>query len=187
MGFREVNWCPKTSLIKLTEILNRGYAMHLGLSPSCIDPPPLTGLGDSSEDIHVQGLLDLVRLFIAFDQVTLHHKIRNELTSATHLTETENRLSSLCLNLADQISTRTADCHITREWMRTILWQKALSMGLLSSSTSSDVMTFSFPAKVSRDLLHSLRLFSETDLLPLGRDQVIIFYKSYGTESRVDI
>jgi hypothetical protein len=149
--------------------------MHLGLSPSCIDPPPLTGLGDSSEDIHVQGILDLVRLFTAFDQITLCHRSGNELTTAVHLTETENRLSSLCLSLADQISTRTADCHITREWMRTILWQKALSMRLLSSSKSRGVMTFSFPAKVSRDLLHSLRSFSETDLLPLGRDQVRFF------------
>ncbi|KAJ5387693.1 hypothetical protein N7509_010234 [Penicillium cosmopolitanum] len=158
-------------IFPLLWVSERGYAMHLGLSPSCIDPPPLTGLGESSEDIHVQGLLDLARLFIAFDQISLRHKFGNEFASATHLTETENRLSSLCLNIADQISTRTADCHITREWMRTILWQKALSMGLLSSSTSRDVMTFSFPAKVSRDLLHSLRFFSETDLLPLGRDQ----------------
>lgn len=146
--------------------------MHLGLSPSCIDPPTPTGLEDPSADIHVQGLLDIVRLFTAFDQISIRRKSGNEAASATHLTDTENRLSSLCLNLADQVSTRTADCHITREWMRTILWQEALSMGLLSSSTSTDVMTFSFPAKVGRDLLHALRLFSETDLLPLGRDQV---------------
>lgn len=91
----------------------------------------------------------------------------------TDLTATETKLSSLCLELADYVSTRTADCHITRQWMRTILWQEALSSGLLSSSGTS-VMTFSFPATVGRDLLHSLRCFSEADLLPLGRDQVSI-------------
>lgn len=147
--------------------------MHLGLSPSYIDPPPLEGLEESTDN-HVQGLLNLVRLFMAFDQISLRHKPRNENNCVTHLTETETRLSSLYLNLADPISTRTADCHITRQWMRTIVWQKALSMQLLSSSNSTDVMTFNFPSKVGRDLLHALRLYSETDLLPLGRDQVFI-------------
>ena len=146
--------------------------MHLGLSPSYIESPRLTDLEESSNDAHVQGLLDLVKLFMAFDRISIHRRSGNKSNSVTCLAETENRLSSLCLGLANQRSTRMADCHITREWMRTILWQEALSMGLLSSSTSTDVMTFSFPAKVGRDLLHSLRFFSKGDLLPLGRDQV---------------
>jgi hypothetical protein len=33
-------------------------------------------------------------------------------------------------------------------------------------------MTFGFPAQVGHDLLQALRGFSESDLLPLGRDQV---------------
>lgn len=154
--------------------------MHLGLRSSCTDPPSLAGLEyHASDDNHVKGLLDLSNLFIAFDQISIRHKQRGESASATHLTETEERLCSLKFNLADQISTRSADCHITREWMRTILWQEALSLGLLSSSTSTDVMTFSFPTKVSRNLLTSLRLFSEEDLLPLGRDQVYILAISF--------
>ncbi|KAJ5089887.1 hypothetical protein N7532_008571 [Penicillium argentinense] len=163
----------KALIFPLLWVSERGYAMHLGRTPSCIDPPPLTDLKDSPTDLHVQGLLDLVMLFIAFDQISVRGKSQNEITSATHLTDTENKLSSLRLNIAGHVSTRTADCHITREWMRTILWQEALSMGLLSSATSTDIMTFGFPAQVSRDLLHALRFFSETDLLPLGRDQLL--------------
>lgn len=146
--------------------------MHLGLSPSCIDPPPLERLANGLiADIHVQGLLDLVRLFVAFNEISIRRKASAGIDSITELTVTETKLSSLCLVLADHVSTRTADCHITRQWMRTILWQEALSSGLLSSAGTS-VMTFSFPALVGRDLLHSLRRFSEADLLPLGRDQV---------------
>lgn len=141
--------------------------------PSCIDPPVLHGLEDyPNADIHVQGLLDLARLFIAFDQISVRRKSNLGIASATDLTETENKLSSLRLGISDQVTTRTADCYITREWMRTIIWQEALSMGLLSSASIVDVMTFGFPAQVGHDLLHALRCFSESDLLPLGRDQV---------------
>lgn len=123
-------------------------------------------------DIHVQGLLDLARLFIAFDQFSIRRNSNPAIDSATDLTEAENKLSSLCLSISDQVTTRTADCYITREWMRTIIWQEALSMGLLSSASFVDVMTFGFPAQVGHDLLQALGCFSESDLLPLGRDQV---------------
>lgn len=147
--------------------------MHLGLSPSYIDPPYLENLEHSSDiDIHAQGLLDLVKLFVAFDMMSSRRQSQSDMSSATELTMTEERLSTSCLKLEDSISTRAADCHITREWMRTILWQEALSLGLLSSSSSSTVLNFSFPTQVGHDLLHSLRWFSETDILPLGRDQV---------------
>lgn len=152
---------------------DRGWALHIGLSPSCIDPPVLPDLEDYPvADIHVQGLLDLVDLFIAFDQISVRRKSHHGIASATDLTETEEKLSSLCLSISDQATTRTADCHITREWMRTIIWQEALSLGLLSSASFVDVMTFGFPAQVGHDLLRALRGFSESDLLPLGRDQV---------------
>lgn len=155
------------------DMARRGYALHLGLPPSYTSPAPLAVLERHPDsDIHVQGLLDLVKLFIAFDQISIRRKSHVGITSATDLATTETKLSSLCLSEAHHISTRTADCHITREWMRTILWQEALSLGLLSSSAYTDVMTFGFPAQVGRDLLHSLRCFSDTDLLPLGRDQV---------------
>lgn len=45
-------------------------------------------------------------------------------------------------------------------------------MGLLSSASFVDVLTFGFPAQISHDLLQALGYFSESDLLPLGRDQV---------------
>ncbi|KAJ5650716.1 uncharacterized protein N7484_004439 [Penicillium longicatenatum] len=164
-------WVSESSLADASK---RGYAMHLGLAPSYVDPPPLKALRNAPGiDAHVQGLLELVKLFVAFDQISIRRKSQGELEPITYLTDTETKLSTLCFKLANQVSTRSADCHITREWMRTILWQEALSLGLLSSSSSTAVMTFSFPAQVSRDLLHSLRYFSDTDLLPLGRDQLL--------------
>ncbi|KAJ5595170.1 uncharacterized protein N7459_001378 [Penicillium hispanicum] len=173
-GMDSVLIANKELVFPLLWVSERGYALHLGLSPSYIDPPSLEALENGPvTDIHVQGLLDLVGLFIAFDQISVRRKAHVGITSPIDLTDTEEKLSSLILKLADQVSTRTADCHITREWMRTILWQEALSSGFLSSSTCTKVMTFEFPAEVGRDLLHSLRCFSDSDLLPLGRDQLL--------------
>ncbi|KAJ5105406.1 hypothetical protein NUU61_002753, partial [Penicillium alfredii] len=164
----------KELVFPLLWVSERGYALHLGLSPSYTDPVLLPELGnDSITDVHVQGLLDLVKLFTAFDRISVSRKARVGNASITDLIATEEALSSVLLTITEHISTRTADCHITREWMRTILWQEALSLGLLSSGSGTAVMTFGFPAQVSRDLLRALRHFSETDLLPLGRDQLL--------------
>jgi hypothetical protein len=151
----------------------RGYALHLGLSPSYSELPTIPELeSDEVADVDAHGLLELVKLFIAFDRISVRRSSRVGITVAADLTETEKRLTSLCFTMADRVSTRTADYHITREWMRTILWQDALSMGLLSSSAHTSVMKFGYPAQVGRDLLQALRRFRDTDLVPLGRDQV---------------
>ena len=147
--------------------------MHLGLSPSYTEPPTILEIESSiGADIHAQGLLELVRLFVAFDKISMRRRPHGGTITVTDLTETEKKLSSLPFNMADHISTRSADYHVTREWMRTIIWQEALAMGLLSSAAYTSVMTFGFPAQVGRDLLQALRGFREADLLPLGRDQV---------------
>ncbi|KAJ5835592.1 hypothetical protein N7447_001618 [Penicillium robsamsonii] len=163
----------KALVFPLLWVSERGYSLHLGLSPSYVDPPELIDLETNTNvDVHAQGLIELVKLFITFDQISVRRNSRPGITMAAYLTDTEAKLASLCFSMANHISTRTADYHITREWMRTILWQEALTMGLLSSSACTSVMGFGFPAQVGRALLRSLRGFSETDLLPLGRDQV---------------
>ncbi|CAG8931149.1 unnamed protein product [Penicillium salamii] len=153
-------------------VSERGYALHLGLSPSYNEPLSITELEmDNDADVEAQGLLELAKLFVAFDRIAVRRKSPTRATTVD-LTDTENKLSSLSFCMADLVSARTADYHITRQWMRTILWQHALSMGLLSSAAYETVLTFVFPVQVGRDLLQALRWFCETDLLPLGRDQV---------------
>ncbi|KAJ5383906.1 hypothetical protein N7517_001817 [Penicillium concentricum] len=166
----------KALVFPLLWVSERGYSLHLGLSPSYIDLPNLLDLETNTHvDVHAQGLIELVKLFIAFDQISVRRNSRLGITMAAHLTDTEAKVASLCFSMANRVSTRTADYHITREWMRTILWQEALTMGLLSSSACTSVLEFGFPAQVGRALLQSLRGFSETDLLPLGRDQASSF------------
>ncbi|BAE57466.1 unnamed protein product [Aspergillus oryzae RIB40] len=155
--------------------LLRGYAMHLGLLPSYTSPIRLPERIYLAGNEYAQGLLELARLFAAFDSVSLKRStgtLNPDAISVDCLTETEAALSMLSLGEGGRASVRMADYCITREWMRTIIWQEALSRQMLSSKAYAELLTFKFPARVSRDLLYSLQGFSESDLLPLGRDQV---------------
>ena len=129
----------------------------------------------TTDNVHVQGLVELARLFATFDGLSVQRRTgKTDCTtiSADSLAETEAALSMLSLSCRYEATSRMADHCITKEWMRTIVWQKALSRQLLSTTSYAELMTFKFPALVSRDLLYSLREFTESDLLPLGRDQV---------------
>ncbi|EAW18197.1 putative C6 transcription factor [Aspergillus fischeri NRRL 181] len=156
-------------------VSERGYAMHLGVRPSYSDPVQVPDAAQLAMNPHAWGLLELFSLFVTFDKIRAQRCRSGSLAQAlspASLAETEAALSLLAFNSDHQASTRLADCYITREWMRTIVWQEALSRHLLSSTATTEVMTFRFPVIVGRDLLMSLHGLSETDLLPLGRDQV---------------
>ncbi|KAE8392867.1 hypothetical protein BDV23DRAFT_181281 [Aspergillus alliaceus] len=175
-------------LFTLLWISERGYAMHLGLVPSYTGMIRLPDGGHMADNDHVQGLLELARLFAAFDGVSLKRGIGNYdpgAISADCLTETEAALSMLSLGEGGRASARMADYCITKEWMRTIIWQEALSRQMLSSKSNAELLTFRFPVLVSRDLLYSLQGFSESDLLPLGRDQLLKCFEV--TNSLADI
>ncbi|RHZ50908.1 putative C6 transcription factor [Aspergillus thermomutatus] len=162
-------------LFLLLWVSERGYAMHLGVRPSYNDPVELPDAAHLAMNTHARGLLELFKLFVTFDKIQTRRCTRSnsaQALSVASLAETEAALSALAFN-SDQASTRLADCYITREWMKTIVWQEALSQRLLSSTSTTEVMTFRFPAVVGRDLLMSLQGLTETDLLPLGRDQLL--------------
>lgn len=154
--------------------------MHLGLKPSYTSPNWLSDRAQTSENAHVQGLLEHARLFAALDGILIREGDPAGLYVDT-LTETEAALSTLSLGLGDQAPTRMADYCITKEWMRMIIWQEALSRHLLSSTSYLELMTFRFPVHIGRDLLCSLQGFCKSDLLPLGRDQVSLNVTSIRT------
>ncbi|GAQ42282.1 hypothetical protein AtubIFM55763_003521 [Aspergillus tubingensis] len=166
----------KEIVFLLLWVSERGYSLHLGLEPSYTTPIRLPDEVDVGNNADVKGLLELGRLFATFDRysATRSNNARDKpVMTADSLAETETVLSMLSFGKGDRPSTRIADYCITKEWMRTIIWQEALSRHLLSSKSGARLMTFRFPAVVSRDLLMSLQSFTESDLLPLGRDQLL--------------
>ncbi|PWY68938.1 C6 transcription factor [Aspergillus sclerotioniger CBS 115572] len=158
-------------------VSERGWAMHVGLEPSYSSPLRLPDDISVGNNADVKGLLELARLFATFDGFSSARRNAGgsgqPVMTVDGLAETESVLSMLSFGQGDRPSTRIADYCITKAWMRTIIWQEALSRHLLSSKSYTQLMTFKFPAVVSRDLLKSLQGFTESDLLPLGRDQLL--------------
>ncbi|CRG84103.1 putative sucrose utilization protein SUC1 [Talaromyces islandicus] len=154
-------------LFSLLWVSERGYSIHLGLTPSFSDRLIVKVVNDAVANTHVYGLVELSKLFAVFDQCT------GADISENLLVESEKALQVLEISADKTTTTRLADHSITREWMRIIIWQRALSAGYLSSLSPSTLMDFTFPIAVSHDLLAALRNFSSEDLLPLGRDQLL--------------
>ncbi|PYI12710.1 C6 transcription factor [Aspergillus sclerotiicarbonarius CBS 121057] len=167
----------KEIVFLLLWVSERGWGMHVGLEPSYTSPLWLPDEMNVGNDADVKGLLELARLFATFDGFSSARRNAGSsdqpAMTADALAETESVLSMLSFGQGDRPSTRIADYCITKEWMRAIIWQEALSRHLLSSKSYTQLMTFKFPAVVSRDLLKSLQGFTESDLLPLGRDQLL--------------
>lgn len=140
--------------------------MHLGLTSSSSYNTPLQLMEPIVENAHVKGLIALAGLFVTFDQCI------KDYTNKDTLVESERLLRESEISSEDVNATRLADLSITKEWMRTMIWQNALSAGYLSFGSQVTSLSFTFPVVIGRDLLSALRGFSSEDLLPLGRDQV---------------
>lgn len=140
--------------------------MHLGLTSPSPYNAPLQIMEPMVQNTYVKGMTALARLFVSFDQCI------KDYTNKDTLVECERLLQESEISSEDVNATRLADLSITKEWMRTIIWQNALSTGYLSFESQATSMSFTFPVVIGRDLLSALRGFSSEDLLPLGRDQV---------------
>lgn len=170
MGYRKVTSLHGEVLGSYrADFISRGYSMHLGLMPSFACELPVQFFNAAADNVHVKGMMALARLFVTFNQCV------GDNPSEYILVESEGLLRAADASLEDTNATRLADLVITREWMRTMVWQRALSAGYLSFDSQTTALNFSFPAIIGRDLLAALRSFSPEDLLPLGRDQVCKF------------
>ncbi|KPM39411.1 hypothetical protein AK830_g7148 [Neonectria ditissima] len=125
-------------------------------------------------------------VLVSFFLHVYHAKLDNRKAAMVFLQEAISLARFLRLDEVGQESCRPVDdllardkaentlLYITKQWMQTLLWQRAMSQGLLSSVSDIDFMSFMFPAQIAQDLLSSITTVSEDDLLPLGRDQVSI-------------
>ena len=163
MGHRKVR-IQESSISDIVTDIMQG----LGLASSSSYETPLQLMEPVVENTHVKGMIALIGFFVTFDQCIKDYSNKDTLVESEKLLR-ESEISSEDVNAA-----RLADLSITKEWMRTMIWQNALSAGYLSFDSQATSLSFTFPVVIGRDLLSALRGFSAEDLLPLGRDQVCI-------------
>jgi hypothetical protein len=126
------------------------------------------------DNVHAEGLFNLARLFVAFDRSSIPQfsRYRQFPVPTKRLLRVEKILEEISPPSTPFEIVQRADFMATKQWMRILLWQQAMSRGLHSSTSQIKSLNFSFPARVARGMLMWVGSFSTDNLMPLGRDQV---------------
>lgn len=144
-------------------ITERAYALQrnrvLTLQTSIALPS-----ADSESGTHVlQGFLNLISLFRNFDEqfVTLwNHSSAPNSTSETSLVKLQNVLAYALPVVSGCTQEQLADLLVSREWLKTIVWQLCVSRAMLSSSSNEESMSIRYPISIARDVVLVSRLIS---------------------------
>lgn len=169
-------------------VSERGYAIQHDLR-ACIQETinlPLSYF--NGQDIYAEGLIELGSLFVAFDSsfcYASHLGLPLPLSDKQLLVTVHHSLITNVPRPFNYDPVRRADYFVTKQWMKVLLWQQAMSRGLLSSVSDAESLTFLFPSRIAQDLLSSIATISKNDLLPLGRDQLVKFFEV--TNSLADV
>jgi hypothetical protein len=136
-------------------VTERAYALQRNRSLTLKRTITLPTVSPGPEATILHGFLDLVSLFQNFDDTFL--SLWN--LSTAHSTISPQRLIHLqnILGLAlPEVSRRTeiqqADLLVTRQWLKTMVWQLCVTKGLLSSATTNECMSFHYPIVIARDV-----------------------------------
>jgi hypothetical protein len=158
-----VAYCRRTFwLLFITE---RAYALqrHRPLTLQRTIDLPTVGPGPEAKIL--SGFLDLVSLFQNIDDTFLslwNLPPTNSAPSPYPLPESLIGLQDILKFSLPDVSDRTeiqqADLLISRQWLKTMVWQLCVSKGLLSSSSINESMSFRYPVTIARDVVLISRL-----------------------------
>jgi hypothetical protein len=152
-------YCRRTFwLLFITE---RAYALqrHRPLTlQRTIDLPTVS---PGPEATILSGFLDLVSLFQNFDDTFLslwNLSSANPTTSPQSLIRLQDILKFALPDISDRTEIQQADLLVSRQWLKTMVWQLCVTKGLLSSSTTNESMSFQYPVTIARDMVLVSRL-----------------------------
>lgn len=153
--------------MKYLLIHNRAYALqrHRPLTLQRTLALPTISPDDPEAPI-ISGFFDLISLFQSIDDnfVSLWNVSTQPHSAPFSSEEAANvsarQLSALQEMLAQSIpdvkkrtEVQQADLLISRQWLKTMVWQLCVTKGLLSSSSNDESMSFHYPVPIARDLV----------------------------------
>lgn len=131
-------------------------------SPRCALPsylPNGTELGS--------GFKALATLFAHFDEASNSSRSNSELTRESLAALQAKLQAPVSCSSASSRANQT-DVVVTQQWMRTLVWQRSMSLMMLSSTPLDEAMSLSFPTKIVGDLLKFSSVLSPECLKPHG-------------------
>jgi hypothetical protein len=128
----------------------------------------LPRLQDLEDGAITPAFIQLCKLFHILD-VTI---TADPSTARNALAFAQQELNSEEAPLSLENELQRADISMTQQWMRIFLWQHAVNVTNLSSATSDDEFSFSFPAKVAQNVLSNLSSLSQQSIEAHGPGMV---------------
>jgi hypothetical protein len=127
----------------------------------------------------LSGFLDLVSLFQNFDDnfVSLWNKSNQTPTlpfadqssvSSSQLQTLQSILAGSIPEVSKRSEIQQADLLISRQWLKTMVWQLCVTKGLLSSSSRDESMSFHYPVTIARDVVLVSKTLSKEAFEPHG-------------------
>ncbi|KAH6672201.1 RING-3 [Halenospora varia] len=146
-------------------ITERAYALQRHRPLTLQRTISLPSIAPGSEERILSGFIDLVSLFQNFDDDfislwNLSATPSEEATSFQSLIQLQNILKYSIPNVAERTEIQQADLLISRQWLKTMVWQLSLSKRLLSSNPSTESMSFHYPVTIARDVVLVSRILS---------------------------
>jgi hypothetical protein len=143
-------------------VTERAYALerhHPLTLHATIELPTLDEV--PSEASTISGFLHLINLFTALDDtfIGLWNKARSDCSTAW-LGQLQQQLSDTLPPNLNSPESQVADIRISRQWLRTMVWQLSITNGYLSSSSPDSSMTFKYPIEIARDLAKDISILS---------------------------
>lgn len=140
------------------------YMAILDYRPIALPPLPYMPVEDPSlpPGVH-EGFIQIIKLFSLVDHEFVGNWLGSHSGSTRAVTtlwveEKQKQIDAEHAGDDVQVSTLTdmqqADLVITKHWLRTLVWQMAMSKCLLSSAASKESMSLLFPVRLSRHLRH---------------------------------
>ncbi|KAI4729143.1 alpha-glucosidase [Aureobasidium sp. EXF-10728] len=146
-------------------ISERGACIHDTFSISILSSPTLPCERLPEEDPSVSiGLSMLFHLFSLLD--SNFFRARNDLTSVQGTGKEYIELATLqeqlhqVLDLTNVSETQRADVLVTQQWLRLMVWQTALRLGLISSAAMNPSYTYAYPIHIASSLCEALKTLS---------------------------
>ena len=138
-------------------ITERAYALQrhrlLTLHQSIALPSVDSGL----EEPVLSGFLELIFLFHNFDDEFIYLwniQSREPDASSESLVRLQNRLQYGLYEGLSTTKSQQADLVVSRQWLKTMIWQLCVSKSLLSSHADQESMSIAYPVVISRDVIH---------------------------------
>lgn len=110
----------------------------------------------------MKGFIHLINLYKLFDETFFG--IWNKTTTGavpSWLAQLQHQLAEAVPSYVEGTETQMLDLRTSQQWLKTIVWQLAISHGFISSLAPDNTMSFKYPIDISRDLVEMLDQFSQ--------------------------